>query len=114
MAAGGRWRAIIACCVSVLADVGSAANSQASYTGNLAEHLVAKSRTDEQPQTSESELSPARKDSLRRLGLARAFLEHVIQQQLGDVDAFGPTDVRIHWRAGEVVQVDISPARSYK
>lgn len=78
---------------------------------------MARSRTDEQPQTGQSpspETSPARKDSLRRLGLARAFWEHVIQQNIGDSDVFGVTEVRIHWRAGEVMQVDISPARSYK
>ena len=78
---------------------------------------MARSSTNKQPQTDQSpspESSPDRKDSLRRLGLARAFLEHVIQQNIGDVDAFGVTEVRIHWRAGEVMKVDISPARSYK
>lgn len=78
---------------------------------------MARSRTDEQQQADQSqssESSPVRKDSLRRLGLARAFLEHVIQQNMGDVDAFGVTEVRIHWRSGEVLQVDISPARTYK
>lgn len=58
--------------------------------------------------------SKLRKASQRRIDFARAFLDRIIAESLGDDAVFGKTEVTIHWKGGEVPQVDVNPGRSFQ
>lgn len=58
--------------------------------------------------------SKLRKASQRRIDFARAFLDRIIAESLGDDAVYGKTIVEIHWKGGEVPQVDVNPGRSFQ
>lgn len=62
----------------------------------------------------ESDQSAIRKETMRRAKFARSFWEECLEQQIGDSNVFGVVEIRIHFRGGEITQVDISPGRTYK
>lgn len=62
----------------------------------------------------ESDRSPVRSETMRRAKFARSFWEECLEQQIGDANVYGVVEIRIHFKAGEITQVDISPGRTYK
>jgi hypothetical protein len=48
------------------------------------------------------------------LDFALSFLNRIIAESLGDDAIYGKTEVVIHWRGGEVSQVDVNPGRTFQ